>query len=287
MDSHVRGIILNATGADDLFEGGSIQSLWSGYGSIDRYGLIGSELNTVVVKHVRLPDQSRHPRGWNTDRSHQRKLHSYQVETAWYEHWAARCDDHCRIPHCLALEHHDDEVLMVLEDLDGSGFPARKGSVTEAEMIRCLSWLAHFHATFMDEKPEGLWDIGTYWHLDTRPDELATMEEGELKQAAEVLDRTLNEAPLPNLCAWRCQAGQFLFLAGRNPGRGSGLSIRGRRLWHEGRGLFHRQLPQRRRMRTLGGTPAQRLLRCPETGPGSAPPPDRCCSCGSGLAALV
>ncbi len=211
MDSHVRRIILNATSADNLFEGGSIQSLWSGYGSIDRYGLIGSELNTVVVKHVRLPDQSRHPRGWNTDRSHQRKLHSYQVETAWYEHWAARCDDHCRIPHCLALEHHDDEVLMVLEDLDGSGYPARKGSVTEAEMIRCLSWLAHFHATFMDEKPEGLWDIGTYWHLDTRPDELATMEEGELKQAAEVLDQTLNEAPFQTFVHGDAKLANFCF----------------------------------------------------------------------------
>ncbi|MET0015115.1 MAG: phosphotransferase [Sedimenticola sp.] len=211
MDSHVRDTILNATGALDLFPGGTIQSLWSGYGSIDRYGLIGSELETVVVKHVRLPERSRHPRGWNTDRSHQRKLHSYQVETAWYRQWAQHCDDRCRIPRCLALEHHDGEVLMVLEDLDSSGYPERRDHVGEAEMDECLDWLAHFHATFMGERPEGLWEIGTYWHLDTRPDELATMEEGELKQAAGILDRALNDAPFQTLVHGDAKLANFCF----------------------------------------------------------------------------
>ncbi len=211
MNSHLRDIILRATGADDLFPGGSIQSLWSGYGSIDRYGLIGSEINTVVVKHVRLPDQSSHPRGWNTDRSHQRKLHSYQVETAWYERWAERCDDHCRIPHCLALEHQNDEVLMVLEDLDASGYLTRRDQVTNAEMTRCLSWLAHFHATFMGAVPDGLWSIGTYWHLETRPDELAAMEEGELKQAATALDQALNNAPFQTFVHGDAKLANFCF----------------------------------------------------------------------------
>jgi len=82
MDSHLRDTILKATDADDLFPIGTIQSLWSGYGSIDRYGLVGSSLGSVIVKHVRLPERSQHPRGWNSDNSHQRKLRSYQVETS-------------------------------------------------------------------------------------------------------------------------------------------------------------------------------------------------------------
>ncbi len=211
MDTHVRNIILNATGASELLDAGSIQSLWSGYGSIDRYSLTGSALDTVVVKHVRLPDQNRHPRGWNTDRSHQRKLHSYQVETAWYEYFAARCNDQCRIPHCLALQHHEDEVLMVLEDLDGSGYPARKNSITIEQMMPCLSWLAHFHATFMGDKPQDLWGIGTYWHLDTRPDELSEMDDGELKQAARALDRILNEAPYQTFVHGDAKLANFCF----------------------------------------------------------------------------
>ena len=211
MDSHLRDCILGAAKADDLLEGELIQGLWSGYGSIDRYGLIGSELNTVVVKHVRSPDKSNHPRGWSTDLSHQRKLKSYRIETAWYEHWAARCDDQCRIPHCLASEHRDNEVLMVLEDLDDSGYPARKNSVTEAEMVCCLSWLAHFHALFMGEKPEGLWSIGTYWHLDTRPEELAVMEDGALKQAAGALDQLLNSTPFQTFVHGDAKLANFCF----------------------------------------------------------------------------
>ena len=211
MNSRVRDIVLKATGAADLFDGGTIQSLWSGYGSIDRYGLVGAEPGSVVVKHVRLPDRGNHPRGWNTDLSHQRKLHSYQVETHWYEHWASRCDDHCRIPHCLALEHHKDEVLMVMEDLDAAGYPGRNAHVDDTGMLRCLEWLAHFHATFMNEAPEGLWAVGTYWHLETRPDELAAMEAGPLKAAAGTLDRMLNEAPFQTFVHGDAKLANFCF----------------------------------------------------------------------------
>jgi hypothetical protein len=66
MDKRIQNLILTSTGASALLPGETIQSLWSGYGSLDRYRLIGSELNSVVVKHVRMADQAKHPRGWNT-----------------------------------------------------------------------------------------------------------------------------------------------------------------------------------------------------------------------------
>ena len=88
MNNHFKEIILKATGATDLFEVHKIQDLWSGYGVIARYGLEGSDLETVVVKHVRLPNGDVHPRGWDTDLSHERKLKSYAVETFWYQHVA-------------------------------------------------------------------------------------------------------------------------------------------------------------------------------------------------------
>jgi hypothetical protein len=211
MNQHVQNIILQATKADGLLLQSTIQSLWSGYGSIDRYALTGSKMSTVVVKHVRLPEQQKHPRGWNTDHSHQRKLHSYQVETAWYEHWAEYCNDQCRVPHCLALEHHDNEILMVLEDLDSSGYPARKHAVSENEMFLCLNWLAHFHAIFMGKTPAGLWSIGTYWHLDTRPEELSVMKEGELKQAAGILDSILNDCKYQTFVHGDAKLANFCF----------------------------------------------------------------------------
>lgn len=187
-------LTLEVTGASALQKIEDIQSLWSGYGMIMRYGLTGAAFDSVVIKHVKLPEQGSHPRGWNTDISHQRKIRSYQVETAWYRDWAERCDEQCRVPHCLGLESDDDEFLMVFEDLDAAGFPKRKHSANISEMTLCLHWLAHFHATFMGEPPTGLWEVGTYWHLDTRPDELAALADPALKSASRQIDIMLNNA---------------------------------------------------------------------------------------------
>jgi len=218
MNRHVEDLICRATGADGVFHREDIQSLWSGYGKIIRYGLhygLRSDLKegdcrSIVVKHVKLPDQRDHPRGWNTDFSHQRKVTSYQVESAWYRDWSAACDACCRVPRCFVLESGDNEFLMVLEDLDASGFSVRKTSVSITEMQACLAWLAHFHATFMGQTPSELWRVGTYWHLDTRPDELAVLEDTKLKQAAAHIDQRLRtshyqsfvhgDAKLANFC---------------------------------------------------------------------------------------
>ena len=162
MNGDFQEIARLACGADRIFHIEDIQSLWSGFGKIMRYGLQGGDRETVVIKHVKLPDKAHHPRGWNTDLSHQRKIRSYQVESAWYADWARQCDDSCRIPHCLALESSDDEFLMVLEDLDACGFPLRRETATMAEIEACLGWLANFHATFICQTPEGLWPVGTY-----------------------------------------------------------------------------------------------------------------------------
>ena len=80
----IHEFILEATKANVILGSSVVQSLWSGYGSIKRYELEGSDDPSVIVKHVK-PDQGAHPRGWNTDLSHERKLKSYQVEINWYE----------------------------------------------------------------------------------------------------------------------------------------------------------------------------------------------------------
>jgi aminoglycoside phosphotransferase (APT) family kinase protein len=211
MNEHFKAITLKATGADALAESEVIQSLWSGYGKIVRCGLKGSDLESVVVKHVHWPDEKKHPRGWNTGRSHERKVKSYQVETAWYEKWAARCNEACRIPKCLALETHGDEVFMVLEDLDAAGFGGRRSSISDQEIKACLSWLAHFHATFMGEKPEGLWEIGTYWHLETRPDELEELDDLALKNSAVAIDQKLKDSPFQTFVHGDAKLANFCF----------------------------------------------------------------------------
>ena len=211
MNKHFKALTLKATGARELFKIETIQSLWSGYGEIVRYGLQGCELKSVVIKHVCLPDQAQHPRGWNTDLSHQRKVKSYHVEMAWYLQWSALCSDQCRVPKCLAVESQHDEMFILLEDLDSSGFPMRHAQVSSREIKTCLSWLANFHAIFLHRQPENLWAIGTYWHLDTRPDELQALQDMPLKKSAAAIDKALRLSPFQTFVHGDAKLANFCF----------------------------------------------------------------------------
>jgi len=211
LNAQFQQTILKCTSARGFSVREVIQELWSGYGQILRIDLEGSKLPSVVVKHVQLPSDQNHPRGWNTDLSHQRKLKSYQVETAWYQHYADQCDEGCKVPVCLAVDTMDEEVLIVLEDLDASGFSARRTSVNWQEIETCLSWLAYFHVQFLDLEPAGLWETGTYWHLDTRPEELASMSDLPLKAAATDIDARLKNSHFQTLVHGDAKLANFCF----------------------------------------------------------------------------
>ena len=211
----------------------TIQSLWSGYGQIVRVELqrgSGSDsdptkVNSAIVKHVDPPDSRDHKYGWSGDVSHQRKLLSYENEARWYRNASQQCSDACRVPQLIGADASGSEArpnwLLVLEDLDASGFHLRRGSVNDAQLDACLDWLANFHAAFLFDSAEAnvvlpverfqLWPIGTYWHLKTRPDELAVMEAGPLKQAAAKIDATLNEARFQTLVHGDAKLANFCF----------------------------------------------------------------------------
>ena len=209
-------MVLASSGARAIADVEVVQSLWSGYGQIVRCRLVGGEFPSVIVKQVWWSSGRPHPRGWDTDRSHERKLRSYEVETAWYEQYAATCADECRVPACIALDASASGVVMVLEDLDASGFEGRRERVGESEADACLAWLASFHATFMGKSPDGLWATGTYWHLDTRPDELDALDDGPLKANAIAIDRQLSESPFQTFVHGDAKLANFCFdTAGR------------------------------------------------------------------------
>ncbi len=210
MNKRFLDITLRATDSTSLTKVEEIQSLWSGYGSISRYKAVGRNTKNIVVKHVQLPDTVSHPRGWQTNLSHQRKIRSYQVESAWYKHYSHLCNEGCRLPQCLALNESEDEFLIVLEDLNESGYTLRKDAANSENMKACLKWLANFHAIFLMKSPKHVWPIGTYWHLDTRPDELETLQDSQLKSVATDINSCLNscefktfvhgDAKLANFC---------------------------------------------------------------------------------------
>jgi len=211
MNDYFKQTILIATGASDLYEIETIQSLWSGYGTIKRYGLKNGMVETIIVKHVSMPTVAKHPRGWHTNLSHQRKVKSYDVETAWYRHWSYKCVESCRVPKCFVCESQADELLIILEDLDTVGYGARRTEVSIDEIKCCLRWLANFHAIFMHERPTHLWQIGTYWHLDTRPDELKVLDDLPLKNAASAIDQKLQTASYQTFVHGDAKLANFCF----------------------------------------------------------------------------
>lgn len=188
-----------------------IQSLWSAYGEVVRLRLTGAKVSSVVLKHIRFPDEAKHPHGWHSDLSHQRKVRSYEVEMYWYQYFSQLCDARCRVPQCYRTTTLGDEHLILLEDLDAAGFSQRKSWLNRHEARLCLRWLAHFHARFMGVDAKGLWPTGSYWHLETRPDEWEAMPSSALKEAAKAIDNTLENTRFKTLIHGDAKVANFCF----------------------------------------------------------------------------
>lgn len=208
----------------------TVQSLWSGYGNISRYR-IGSQL--VIIKTIDIQTQQRdHPRGWQSDFGHQRKLSSYLNELNFYQQIACKTDSHCRVPKLYVGQGDDYQLVFIMEDLNAQGFslryehapiihntPQSPLTVMEISPIAdsVIKWLAYFHAQFMQTPAlqsvdiSQQWPQGSYWHLATRPDEYAKMPNSSLKQAAIYLDRQLQNATFQTLIHGDAKIANFCF----------------------------------------------------------------------------
>jgi hypothetical protein len=176
-----------------------IQRLWGGHGELIRVLL--DDGHTAMVKWVRPPPAD--------DVSSTRKRRSYEVERAFYRSWAARCDDTCRVPALIA----ERDWVLVLEDLDAAGYHRRVDEAHGPALDAALRWLASFHARFLGEPPGALWPVGTYWHLDTRRDELANIAEPAVRVAAPVLAQQLAAARYQTIVHGDPKEANFCFSA--------------------------------------------------------------------------
>lgn len=225
------------TALSEFFNGANVshisnlQELWSGYGSIARYRIDTSSNPQnhsqnkaqdhffIIVKSIHPPSQQQHPRGWNTDLSHQRKLRSYQVESHWYQQWAPRCKPQSRVPACYGvIDISQSHQCILLEDLDSQGFEHRHSELSADQCLPCLKWLANFHATFIRQNDNSswvqqLWPQGSYWHLATRPDEWKAMVQSPLKQAAAHIDTELTNSQFTTLIHGDAKVANFCFSA--------------------------------------------------------------------------
>lgn len=211
MQQTIEEHICKLTGASRAERGPVLQQLWSGYGEIVRYQLAGADVPSVVVKQIALPEELAHPRGWHTDTGHQRKLRSYEVEAEWYRHYAARCDESCRVACCYGVQGAGVGSAMVLQDLDAAGYATRLQHASPDALYAVLGWLANFHAQWLADPAADLWPRGSYWHLATRPDELNVMPDGPLKSHASALDDALANAQFQTLIHGDAKIANFCF----------------------------------------------------------------------------
>ncbi|NOH78243.1 phosphotransferase [Vibrio sp. RE86] len=183
-----------------------LQTLWGGYGELVR---LYTDNSSVIVKHILLPKPEHHPKGWNSELSHQRKLRSYQVELNWYQQSANQCL--AKVPRALKVAKHDQELLVVMEDLKQAGFSEVVKQAEPQHLDSALRWLAYFHAQHIGDNGTGLWESGTYWHLATRPDELESLDDKRLKSHAEKIDRVLTQTPYQTLVHGDGKLANFCF----------------------------------------------------------------------------
>jgi hypothetical protein len=179
--------IAREVGARSAHRRERIQSLWGGVGELFRVELVDGPAQTAIVKWARPPATL-------NDVSSRRKRASFAVEIEFYRTLARRCDDTCRVAKFLAARVDEDEALLVLEDLDANGYAGRVDEANGAQLDAALAWLASFHARFLGERPRQLWPTGTYWHLDTRLDELAAIDDRVLREAAPAIAERLASA---------------------------------------------------------------------------------------------
>ena len=166
-----------------------ICGLWSGMGSIYRLTFADK---SIAVKHIPAP--LAHPDPTTMSFGDCRKATAYQIETNFYEYVAPRLQSVLNVPECYYLERDDKSITMCLEWVDGC-FSHDLDSIQAV-----LTWLATLHVAYWgihnDETMRtNVHTLGSYWHLDTRPEEHADMKnhgwEGRLKRAARAIDGCL------------------------------------------------------------------------------------------------
>uniref|UniRef100_A0A7S4V5Q2 CHK kinase-like domain-containing protein n=1 Tax=Ditylum brightwellii TaxID=49249 RepID=A0A7S4V5Q2_9STRA len=169
----------------------SIARLWAGMGSI-----VQIECNdSIVVIAKRI--SCRNP----TSFGDKRKAASYVVECNFYSNYSHElCDTIC----CDGLHCEDDgsgNITILMTPLPNPTVHYLCGENAYA----ALRSVARLHAHFWGERSSeavstgGLAPQGSYWYLDTRPDEYNSMSrrgtEGKLRSAAKDIDEKLKAHP--------------------------------------------------------------------------------------------
>jgi aminoglycoside phosphotransferase (APT) family kinase protein len=211
----------------------TVARLWAGMGYVYRVRVAGRP--DRIVKHVRLPSPQR-----GLSRGDQRKSDSYHTEANFYEFVVPVLRTRYGVvdlPETYHVRRTPHAIFIVMSYIAGSSAthqrPAELESLTPTRTRLVLDWLARFHAATWQttsstrnnqQQEETPWQqgqrllqkpMGTYWHLDTRPDEHASMSnkglEGRLKLAARAIHDRLQRDPCQCLVHGDVKEANLLF----------------------------------------------------------------------------
>eukprot|EP00792_Barthelona_sp_PAP020_P013003 TRINITY_DN7934_c0_g1_i1.p1 TRINITY_DN7934_c0_g1~~TRINITY_DN7934_c0_g1_i1.p1 ORF type:complete len:292 (+),score=82.98 TRINITY_DN7934_c0_g1_i1:27-902(+) len=202
--------IKNTLNVEKCFLTKRIQSLWAGYGNIDQYCIKEKRKQYHVILKEIVPPKN------DESVSFQRKMKSYEVEISFYLKYSHLLFNFCKIPQILGSYKNGDKIYILLQDVKELSFDISTFSPNNKQIRLCLRWLAYFHATFMgidetETNENGLWNIGSYWHLDTRMEEYNRMSNGKLKKNAFIYDQQLKDAQYQTLIHGDAKMANFLF----------------------------------------------------------------------------
>jgi hypothetical protein len=203
--------ILDVTNSKSISSIAQVQKLWSGYGSLLRFFLNDGDHKSVIVKYIDLSTTKQHPKGWNSKTSHQRKVNSYKVEINFYKNYNFLRNINSYFPKYIYSEFNEDKIIIILEDLGDLGFTKVVNNPNDNEINLCLKWLAEFHSRAFNTQNNGIWKIGSYWHLDTRQDEFKKMASSKLKELASKINTKLNSAKFKTIIHGDAKTANFCF----------------------------------------------------------------------------
>ncbi len=212
-----------------------------------------------IIKQIVIPPPTPHSR---RSVGNERKAYSYFIEAKFYQslapiliknhNLAIPIPYHIELGGCsddaekgygnlsdnsrVTVEEKDQIISICMSLLNGSPSSNRDG--TNNNIHAALSWLATLHAaTWGAAKVDAyvgqklVHPIGSYWHLDTRPDEHESMPnqgwEGRLKRAARAINERLRRDTMQCCIHGDAKDANMLFqkMDDDDDGGGSGVSV--------------------------------------------------------------
>ena len=100
-----------------------VQTLWEGYGSIQRISLAKSPEEKIIAKYINSKNTYAE-KGKTMDKT-EMKIKSYHIENIFYQKYSKDLKK-CKIPNFISSDFSNkNEFLLIMEDLNQAGFSGR------------------------------------------------------------------------------------------------------------------------------------------------------------------